>query len=366
METLRQFAHKKLVEHCAEEAVRNRHLGWAADLAQAMTGTAQPAEEHDNLRAALDWAIDTGAEEAALRIAARRPTRHIEEYARRYELLLPPSPAVPAQLAGEVLRSAGGLAFLMGDWALGTERWRSAVAAGRAAGDRDLTALCLTYQGMCALGMDRDEEALSLLEGARGEARAAGNPEVEARASMALAWLYSEADLERAEAAAREGIQICEQPDGLFDLAHVTEAIGFVLALQTRFALAAEQLADAASLFKQITPTGCSAHILEACGAFAAMTDQLELGAELLGAAVRIRHETGDKPRPWERAVRTRWLPLIPARLDPIVYATATERGGALGRTQALEFAESRLRAFAALKPTGRPSDSDHTPAIPR
>jgi hypothetical protein len=176
---------------------------------------------------------------------------------------------------------------------------------------------------------------------------------------MFLAWHYSESDLERAEATARECISITEQLDGLFDHGHIAEALGFVLALQGRFDLAAEQLADAASLFKQIIPVGCSAHVLETCAAFAAMTDRLELGAELLGAAARIRHETADKPRPWERAVRTRWLPLIPARLDPTVFAVATERGGALGRTQALEFAESRLRACAALTPTATLRDAE-------
>lgn len=353
LETLRQFARQKLVEQGADEVVRNRHLEWAVEFAQAATTNEQLAEEDDNLRAALDWAIDTGAEEAALRIARRHPTRHVGEYARRYELLLPPSPAVPAQLAGEVLSAAGGLAFMMGEWSLGADRYASAAAAGRVAGDRGLTSFALTYQGFCVLGMDRDEEVLPLLEKGLAEARAGGNPEAEARALMALAWLYSESDLERAETTAREGIQITEQLSGVFDRGHLIEVLGFVLGLQGRFDLAAEQLADAASLFKRIVP-GCAAHILETGATFAAMTDQWELGAELLGAAARIRHETADKPRPWERAVRTRWLPLIPTRLDPATYEAATGRGGALGRLQALEFAGDRLRASWAPTQTAR------------
>jgi hypothetical protein len=74
------------------------------------------------------------------------------------------------------------------------------------------------------------------------------------------------------------------------------------------------------------------------------MTERPELGAELLGAAGRARAETGDKPRPWERAVRNHWLPLIPARLEPPVYAAATERGEARGVPDALDFAETTLR----------------------
>jgi hypothetical protein len=130
----------------------------------------------------------------------------------------------------------------------------------------------------------------------------------------------------------------------VFDRGHLIEILGFVLAMQRRFDVAAEQLADAASLFKRIIP-GCAAHILETGAAFAGMTERLEFGAELLAAAARIRDETADKPRPWERAVRTRWLPLIPAPLDPTTRAAATERGSALGFLEALEFAETRLRA---------------------
>lgn len=180
---------------------------------------------------------------------------------------------------------------------------------------------------------------------------------------MGLAWLYSESDLKLAEATARAGIQTTEQLDGVFDRGHLTEVLGFVLGLRGRFDLAAEQLANAASLFNRIVP-GCGAHILESGAAFAAMTEQWELGAELLGAATRIRHETGDEPRPWERAVRTRWLPLITARLDPATYQAATERGGALSRLEALEFAEARLRVCPVLTQTAKLSESDEAPAL--
>jgi hypothetical protein len=157
-------------------------------------------------------------------------------------------------------------------------------------------------------------------------------------------------------------------------------SLGFVLCLQGRFEEAADQLADAASLTKtKWISAGCSAHVLEAAAAFAAMTDRLELGAELLAAADRIRRETGDEPRPWERAVRTRWLPMIPARLEPAVYAAATERGRTHGFPDALDFAEIRLRGcsrrnkYSARRPyrvppaAGRPTRTDAImPLVPR
>jgi hypothetical protein len=274
LETLRQFGRQKLVERAETEAVLDRHLARAAELAGAATGSEQLREEEDNLRAALD----SGAEQPALRIAARQPSRHFKEYARRDALLLAPSPSIPAGLPGEALLAGGELAFMIGDWTRGAERCAAAAAAGRAA------------------------------------------------------------------VIAREGIRVTDEIEDVFDRAHLSEVVGFVLCLQGRFEEAADQLAGAASLTKRVS-AGCSAHVLEAAAAFAAMTDRLELGAELLGAATRIRGDSGDKPRPWERAVRTRWLPLIPARLEPTIYAAATERGSAREFPEALDFAEIHLRA---------------------
>ncbi len=69
LETIRQFAHAQL--DAAEEvaAVRDRHLAWARELTTAaepeLTGRAQAEwldlleDEHDNLRAAADWATAT-------------------------------------------------------------------------------------------------------------------------------------------------------------------------------------------------------------------------------------------------------------------------------------------------------------------
>jgi predicted ATPase/DNA-binding SARP family transcriptional activator len=343
LETLRQFGLQKLVERGEAEVVGDRHLVWAAEFAHAATAPEQLDEEDDNLRAALDWAIATGAEQLALRIAARQPRRHFQEYAQRYALLLPPSPAVPAALASEVLLAGGELAFMMGDWATGAERCAAAAAAGRRAGEREIVAYGLTYHGLCLMGMDRDDEALQLCAEGRDEARAAGDRRAEARATLAIAWLCSEFDLQRAETSARAGIRVTDELDDVFDRGHFTEVLGFVLCLQGRFEEAAEQLADAVSLAQRIS-AGCSAHMLESAAAFAAMTDRLELGGELLGAAGQARAETGDKPRPWERAVRNHWLPQIPARLEPPVYAAATERGRARGFPKALDFAETRLR----------------------
>ncbi|MBI5029156.1 MAG: tetratricopeptide repeat protein [Chloroflexi bacterium] len=81
LETVRQYAHEKLVESGAAQAVRNRHLNYFIDLAEksewSLLGGVDQIKslqrwemEHDNLRTALAWSVENNETEAGLRLAA--------------------------------------------------------------------------------------------------------------------------------------------------------------------------------------------------------------------------------------------------------------------------------------------------------
>ncbi len=81
LETVRQYAQEKLLESGQERSVRQKHLEYYLSLAE------QPPEEnirviredwlprmeteHDNLRAALGWSLESGDTQAGLRLAVR-------------------------------------------------------------------------------------------------------------------------------------------------------------------------------------------------------------------------------------------------------------------------------------------------------
>ena len=79
LETLRQYAREKLLEGGEAEPVRARHLGFFLQLAEELEPQLRTGDqliclarldlEHDNLRAALQWAKGSGALEAGLRLA---------------------------------------------------------------------------------------------------------------------------------------------------------------------------------------------------------------------------------------------------------------------------------------------------------
>jgi predicted ATPase/class 3 adenylate cyclase len=347
LETIRQFARERLVECWEAPAVRDRLLAWAVRLAEtATTGPTQSVEltvEEDNLRAALAWAVETGDEVAALRIAGSAWFGQFDERARLYAQILPPSPDVPPDIAAKALFGGLGLAFMTADWARGVELAVAGAAAGEAAGDDSRVVLCLAYHGLCLWGLDEFDSGLELVERALARSEAVGYAEGEARSLMALTWMWAEVDLDRAEEAASRGIERAAGLDA-FEVGHIEEALSFVHCVRGDYESAAARLSRTAVLFKGIQHN-CGAHVLETCAAWAAMTQRYELGAELLGAAQRLREETGDRPRPWERRVREDWLPRINTALDADTVSTATKRGRARGFEDSLEFAASALQS---------------------
>jgi predicted ATPase/class 3 adenylate cyclase len=79
LETIRQYARDKLLASGESEQVRDRHLAYCIHFAEEaephLRHTEQLAwlehieREHDNLRAALGWALESGQQESALRLA---------------------------------------------------------------------------------------------------------------------------------------------------------------------------------------------------------------------------------------------------------------------------------------------------------
>jgi predicted ATPase len=355
LETLRQFGRDRLVDRNESEALRDSHLNWAVRYAESAPSQSGPLPleevrtnpEEDNLRAAIEWAIESKKDEAAVRIVAAVWVGHFQEQCQIFERLLPLDPAIPVELSAKVLFGAVGLAFMMGEWQLGFDRGVMAAEAGRAAGDTVRASMSITYQGLCAWGLGRDEDARDLMEAGLREALESNADDAEGRALCFLTWWWSEKDMQVAKSYAQQAEAKATTPTiEVFTVAHIAEVVGFLHCLEGDFARAAVQLSKAALLFKGIQ-VNCGAHILETCATWAAMTERFELGAELLGAAERIREETTDRPRPWERAVRRHWLPLIRAGLDDGTYMAAVTRGRLLAFVQALDFAADSLPRHA-------------------
>ena len=128
LETVRAYAAERLDEAGTTAALAERHAAWCLALAEQAGGPGsgcgadwvQRLEvEHDNLRAALEWALASGRAELALRLV-KGQTRLWERRGRfaeartGLERVLAATEAAPAALRASVLHDAGYAALMAG------------------------------------------------------------------------------------------------------------------------------------------------------------------------------------------------------------------------------------------------------------
>ncbi len=202
LETIRQYAGEKLLAAGEAEAMRDRQRDWYLRLAeQAKPKLIGPEQVHwldqlegerDNLRAALEWSLDRGTAELALRLAAAvwRLWFVRDNLGDALELLLrvlaAPGAAGPTRARAEVLDGACELAINreMGEPAL--RLGEACLAMYRALGDRPGIAWALCHLANLASNNGNVERAEELAAEALAQARGADAPWVVAQALGAL------------------------------------------------------------------------------------------------------------------------------------------------------------------------------------
>lgn len=165
--TLRDFALDQLEQRGEADAYRRLHAAHFLELAEQAAVGMHLAEartdwldhcelEHDNLRAALAWAIGAGETETALRLAIALAEfwdvrGHITEGRRWLDQVLALAPGADSPRRGVALRHAGSLALRQNDYAVAMAHHQQSLAIAEAAGDplevaRSLHGLGLSHE----------------------------------------------------------------------------------------------------------------------------------------------------------------------------------------------------------------------------
>ena len=244
LQTIRAFAAERLDESGEAPAVRAAH----ADLFLALAVEAVPAlrfdadvaalerveTEHDNLRAALRWSLETGDAPRAVRLGAALARfwlvrGHLSEGRRWLDAALaldatnaPPGPRARA------LWGAGILAHFQNDYEMAAARFRESLALARAIGDREAEANALS--GLATtVGRHHDPEAARdmyaqamLIAGERGDAQMLAT----LRGGLAtLLWYHG--DLAAARPLLRESLAEAEALGLAYDAAGISQILGW-------------------------------------------------------------------------------------------------------------------------------------------
>jgi len=156
LETIRSFALERLEADGLASAVRRRHAEYFADFAATamphLTARDRTAwldrvqDDHDNLRAAITFAVETGDAHLGMRLVYAlwrfwQSRAHLQEGAERTATVLAiPTDEVRTELRARALEAGGGIAYWHGDLQAGARYYDEALEIAREIGDPHLIA----------------------------------------------------------------------------------------------------------------------------------------------------------------------------------------------------------------------------------
>ncbi len=248
LETLRQYGAERLAETGETEAARNRHLGWAVALAAEaephLEGAGQAewlqrlADEHDNLRSALEWAASSSARAQLLSLATAlgrfwEVRGHLSEGRRWLEAALEAWSAESASPRARAHRWAGVLAQRQGDHHAARRHYEAGLALSRDAGDRRGTASALHSLGNLEGLQGRLDAATALYEESLGIGRDLGDRRVAAASLTNLGWIaQTRGDFVAARRFTEEALAAWKELGDQQGLAQTLTAVAYLALLQ--------------------------------------------------------------------------------------------------------------------------------------
>jgi predicted ATPase/class 3 adenylate cyclase len=246
LQTIRDFAMERLEESGEAHPIRDRHLAAFIALAQQ----AQPhlfgprrkewldrlEEDHDNLRAALDWAVVSQNARSAMALSAGmwrfwQMRGHLHEGRRRMDdvLAMPNSVEFPKERLA-ALEAAGGLAYWQADMPVAQRFYDECVALTRMQGDDRALANAL-YNAAFPRVVSREAiaEAKPMLEEALPLFRKVGDQTGMARVLWGIGnALFFEKDYANARPMLEEAVALNRKLDDQFGLGWSVHTLGLV------------------------------------------------------------------------------------------------------------------------------------------
>jgi predicted ATPase len=220
LEAIREYATERLVDAGEEVGARDRHALWVLRIAteakalfmgpDEIAALAALEREHDNIRAALRWSLDSGKHEIALGLCGAlgrfwSVRSHLTE-GRSWTLEALAAAADDApELRAEAFYSLAQIAMRQGDFARVREALEAAQPLCDAVGDRRLSALVVRELGVVAIRQGDYDTAESLLEESLATFTEIGDDQGRSLALSALGLLAMDrGEFERAEAWTRK------------------------------------------------------------------------------------------------------------------------------------------------------------------
>jgi predicted ATPase len=353
LETIREYGRELLLASGDAARVSRHHAACylaLAERAEPFVETAaglawldQLEQDHDNLRAALSWAAESGEVAWGLRAAAALRVfwfmrGHLAEGRQRLrELLALSASAAGAATRARGLDAAGFLARYQGDYAAAAQAISEALALRRAIDDQGGVADSLANLGYVALYQGDDARARALYEESLAISRRLGNAQgiADALSHLGLLALY-QGDHATARAHHEQSLRLWEDLGDQLGIAWALSQLGNVALHEQDSADAAACFQRSVALHRRLGDAWGIAEALEGLASVAAARTQPERALTLAGAAAALREAIGTAlPLAGQDDLRRNLAPAH-AMLDGTSRARAWESGRSMTLEQAI------------------------------
>jgi predicted ATPase/class 3 adenylate cyclase len=320
LETIREYGVERLTASADAESIPRRHaeyfLTLAEDAERQILGKDQATwldrldREHDNIRAAIGWALESGDAETGLRMTAAlwrfwQQRGHLSEgQLWTDEALGIPAATTKTLARARALGASGSLSYWRNDYPATRARYEEALAASREIGDARAIAES-TYNLAFMPWIDGDDlAALDLFEESLALFRELDDPDHIAATAGAIAGIHSRrGDYQRALILSEESIAIFRQTGNRFALADGLQGLAQVHHLVGNDRAAQWDAEESLVLFREAdNPSGVAAG-LQSLGALATFAGRFERAIRLAGAASSITESIGGGAPPELMAV---------------------------------------------------------------
>jgi tetratricopeptide (TPR) repeat protein len=311
LQTIREFAVARLDASEDGPEVRKRHAAWFRDLAERasphLTGPGQRrwldglSREHDNVRAALRWAIDTEDSEIALRTAGAiwrfwYARGHLEEGRRWLEAALDLRSSLgPTMPRARALSALGGIAYWQSDFDTALTAYEDALEIHRALGDRAAMVQALLDVGETRAVKGDPRSGVALMVQSLALARELGDRRGEAWAIWGLgsARMFA-GELEAARDHLQESLRIFQEVgDDTWGLGNALGGLAGLAALRGEPNEARRMTLEGFALYGEHTNAVIITGHLRNLSLVANLSGQPERAARLAGAEAAWRSRLG-------------------------------------------------------------------------
>jgi predicted ATPase/class 3 adenylate cyclase len=391
LEMIRQYAQEQLETSGEAPAVRRRH----ADHYVAVAETAGPglrspdqlewaravAREIDNLRTALDWAVDTPSADHALRLVAplevsgistgysaatwaeaavhvhgasdHRLFRNVASWAswsaiargdvalaERYLTMIDEAGARLGSGGTAAFRTRATLAHFRGDLEAARRASEEWVARARQSGSANDLSQALVSLAQAQASTGNPKLARATAEEGLEVARGAGVPSTLANALIAIPWSLLDEDPERARQLFEEGFELGQRMGDAVGAALAVTGMGVCDASLGRWDRALDQVRDAIARIRHVgTGAGLIGGTLGVAALVLTARGRFEHGAAVLGASYRFA--PGAWPRPEQ--LRRDAAAILVEHLGQARYETLFSEGAELSADEALAALSSAI-----------------------